>query len=116
MTKSLILYTKDGDIVATLHPADETNYGLVKQEIPEGKIPLIVDLQPRKVITVDENMSSYKKTQTLDMYEEKNRNYLNSLELQQVKVENEDLNSEVKESIKRLESSNAEILDFMMTE
>lgn len=115
MAKSLITYTEVGSIISTICPADEHEYSLIKYQIPQGQIALIIDLQTKKVITIDETASNYKKNQLLDEYTKKNQQYLDSLELKQLRVENKELNTELKERINRLEKSNVEVLDFIST-
>ena len=116
MAKSLITYTDDGDIISAVCPADEHEYYLIKQQIPQGQIALIVDLQAKKVITIDETASNYKRNQLYDQYAEKNRQYLDSLELQQLRVENKELNSELKDRLARVEKSNAEFGEILFAE
>ena len=116
MAKSLITYTEDGSVISTICPADEHEYYLIKQQIPQGQIALIVDLQAKKVITIDETASNYKRNQLYDKYVEKNRQYLDSLELQQLRVENKELNSELKDRLARVEKSNAEFGEILFAE
>ena len=110
--KTLVIYDTKGNIVFTQTNATDF-YNLIVEDVADNKEIIGMDLSTGKLVTVKADLSDYKKQQKLDELEEKNRVYLLEHDLEKVQAENKELNEEIKNSIKRLENSNFEIIDYI---
>lgn len=106
--KILVVYNKQGQLIFTQTNATE-NYKLTVQNILDGNEVIGVDLSTGKLVTVNSDISNYNKRQKINELAEKNRVYLLEQNLAIAQAENKELNKEIKENIKRLETANAEI-------
>ena len=110
--KTLVVYNKKGQLIFTQTNATDS-YNLIVEDVADNKEIIGVDLLTGKSVTVKADLSDYKKQQKINELEEKNRVYLLEHDLEKVQAENKELNGEIKNSIKRLESSNFEIIDYI---
>ena len=113
--KTLVVYNNNGQLIFTQTNAIDS-YNLIVEDVADNKEIIGVDLLTGKSVTVKTDLSDYKKQQKLDELEEKNRVYLLEHDLEKVQAENEELNGEIKESIRRLESANAEIGEILFSD
>jgi len=113
--KTLVIYDYDGNVISTMSKISKL-YGLDEVEI-DLTIRKIVgyDLEDKKLITASKDLSDTKFNKMKDELMKKNELYNAKDENKTLKIENRKLNGEIKESIKRLENANVEILD-MVTE
>lgn len=110
--KTLIVYDKDGNIVFTSGPADSI-YSLFVQDIDTNRIPIGVDLENNKAVTVAEDASETQKNKIINELKKKNELYNLKEDLSETKQANEELNDEIKKQINELKKSDLEILDYV---
>ncbi len=94
--KTLIVYDKDGNIVFTSGPAD-SNYNLFVQDIEDNRIPIGVDLEAGKAITVAEDASESQKNKIINELKKKNELYNLKEDLKNTKDENKEYEKQLKE-------------------
>ena len=111
--KTLIIYDYNGQVVSTMSKISKS-YGLDETEIDFNLRKIVgYDLEAKKVITASKDLSDTKFNKMKDELMKKNELYNTKQDLEKAQAENEKLNGEVKENIKRLENANKEILDFV---
>ena len=113
--KTLVVYNKQGQLIFTQTNATDS-YNLIVESVAEDKEAIGIDLSTGKLVTVKADLSDYKKQQKLNELNEKNRVYLLEQNLAIAQAENEELNNEIKENIRRLESANAEIGEIIFAD
>ncbi len=94
--KTLIVYDKDGNIVFTSGPALD-NYGLFVQDIDTNRIPVGVDLENNKAVTVAEDASETQKNKIINELKKKNELYNLKEDLENTKDENKEYEKQLKE-------------------
>ena len=110
--KTLIVCNEKGECVLTLTDVND-KYNCSITDVAEYQIAIGKDLETNKIIKVSKDTSDYKKQKLIEELIEKNEAYSNKVELEKVKAENEELNGDIKEEIKKLRNSNFEIIDYI---
>ena len=109
---TLLKKKKKGECVLTLTDVND-KYNCSITDVEEYQIAIGKDLETNKIIKVSKDTSDYKKQKLIEELIEKNEAYSNKVELEQVKKANEELNSDIKEELQKLKSSNIEIIDYI---
>lgn len=110
--KALLVYDENGNTVFSQSNAN-SNYYIKTQEIDDDKVIIGIDLETNSIITIDTFVSMNDRNKKAIELAKRNVEYLSTHKLEQVRKENEELNKEIKEEIKRLKSANAEIIEYV---
>ena len=106
--KVLSVFDEKGQCVLTLTDVNN-KYSCTITDIAENQTVIAKDFEANKIVTVTENTSDYKKQQKINELIKKNEAYNNKVELEQLRIENKELNRDIKSEIDVLKQGIAEV-------
>lgn len=110
--KALLVYDENGNTIFSQSNASG-NYYIKTQEIDNDKVIIGIDLETNSIITVDTFLSINDRNKKISELVKRNSDYLLTHKLEQLRKENEELNKDIKEELKRLKSANTEIIEYV---